>query len=204
MVTYRKICMKLTNNSHSESFLLFSASAHCNNTTVPHPTFTRMAPTFNLAAFLENNCDYLNIHGVAIGLFTDDTIYINTVFPGYTHLNKFISLELCDEYVSSEAFNKLFSINSRRDLDKITPHALLKLYEQGKMKIYCFIEEIHFGGTLYFSKTEGHTFAEDDEGAGRHEILKELLDADNYINYTNHYFLVNNHPSPREITTSLN
>ena len=162
-----------------------------------------MQAHFDILNYLENITNHINQHGVAIGLYDDDSIFVDCSFPG-REKNPFTPLELCAHLKSLDEFTEIFEVTCKKDLDKITPLDLLHLYEQGKVKVYCLIDEIHFGGALYFFKKGATIIAEDDDEECRHEVKKEIKTATDFINYTNTYFLLKSNPASVKIPISSN
>ena len=162
-----------------------------------------MESHFDLLNYLENITDHLNKHGVAIGLYDDGSLFVDCSFPGRKK-KKFTPLELCAHLDSLSDFNKMSSVTGKEDLDKITPSDLLRLYELGKAKVYCLIDETQFGGILYFSKKGTTIIAEDDDDECRHEVKKEMKDPMDFINYTTSYFLLKSNPTSIKIPICSN
>ena len=134
----------------------------------------------------------MNFNAVSIILMDGAGINTYSVFPGFDDAKDYISLELCCKHKTVAAFADFFSINSVQDLENIRSEHLLERYEneKGDTEVFCSIDNLNFGGSLWFRKSENGLFAMDETTNKYHSVMASILDPEDFVQYTCNYFLL--------------
>jgi hypothetical protein len=143
----------------------------------------------NIYSFLDNHLGlYDNPHGLEFCMNIDDSVFV--VHP-LSPPEPWIDFGLLYPSAPFLTFMRDFRFKNSHDLVSLTPARLWAMYRQGQAEIYCTIVVKIIFHALYFRLTENNKMIVRDDHDNEHEIGEVLTSPNQFLEYTQNHFLLN-------------
>ncbi|MBN8856199.1 MAG: hypothetical protein BGO55_08535 [Sphingobacteriales bacterium 50-39] len=152
-------------------------------------TWDTSSGSFSLFKFLsKQEYEYMAINELLeLKLLPDRSIMITGPYHGYDSGAEEILCTFDGHFETEQDFYDFFPVKQASDLHNITDEYLAQKYEEGQISVCCLLELGKLGGHLYFKKSNGMLFAEDDYYAKKLPVPQDLSSAPDFIEFTLRY-----------------